>query len=118
MIIGAHLSASKGYRHMLDEALSIGANTFQFFTRNPRGGKAKDIDENDIKSFHEGVRSIISEQFLLTLLTLLIAARQMRQQEFLPRKPLPMICSEWKQHRICFIISTRALMSVRARISE
>lgn len=56
MIIGAHLSASKGNRHMLDEALSIGANTFQFFTRNPRGGKAKDIDENDIKSFHEGVK--------------------------------------------------------------
>lgn len=56
MIIGAHLSASKGYRHMLDEALSIGANTFQFFTRNPRGGKAKDIDENDIKSFFDGVK--------------------------------------------------------------
>ena len=36
MIIGAHLSASKGYTHMLEEALSIGANTFQFFTRNPR----------------------------------------------------------------------------------
>ena len=51
MIIGAHLSASKGYTHMLDEALSIGANTFQFFTRNPRGGKAKDIDEKDVKTF-------------------------------------------------------------------
>lgn len=53
MIIGAHLSASKGYTHMLEEALSIGANTFQFFTRNPRGGKAKDIDESDIKLFLE-----------------------------------------------------------------
>ncbi|MDE5671521.1 MAG: deoxyribonuclease IV [Eubacterium sp.] len=51
MIIGAHLSASKGYTHMLEEALAIGANTFQFFTRNPRGGKAKDIDEHDIQSF-------------------------------------------------------------------
>ena len=51
MVIGAHLSASKGFTHMLDEALSIGANTFQFFTRNPRGGKAKDIDEQDIKTF-------------------------------------------------------------------
>lgn len=51
MVIGAHLSASKGYTHMLKEALSIGANTFQFFTRNPRGGKAKDIDENDINTF-------------------------------------------------------------------
>lgn len=53
MIIGAHLSASKGYTHMLDEAVSIGANTFQFFTRNPRGGKAKDIDEKDIHNFLE-----------------------------------------------------------------
>ncbi len=49
--IGAHLSASKGYAHMYDEALSIGANTFQFFTRNPRGGKAKALDEKDISSF-------------------------------------------------------------------
>lgn len=49
--IGAHLSASKGYVSMLETALSIGANTFQFFTRNPRGGKAKDIDENDINEF-------------------------------------------------------------------
>jgi len=49
--IGCHLSASKGYLHMAKEAVSIGANTFQFFTRNPRGGKAKDIDENDVKEF-------------------------------------------------------------------
>lgn len=56
MIIGAHLSASKGYTHMLEEALSIGANTFQFFTRNPRGGKAKDIDEADVASFLEKCR--------------------------------------------------------------
>lgn len=51
--IGAHLSASKGYTHMYDEALSIGGNTFQFFTRNPRGGKAKDLDFNDIALFNE-----------------------------------------------------------------
>lgn len=53
MIIGAHLSASKGYVHMLDEAVSIGANTFQFFTRNPRGGKAKELDSNDAALFNE-----------------------------------------------------------------
>lgn len=51
LVIGAHLSASKGFCAMLDTALSIGANTFQFFTRNPRGGQAKDIDERDIKEF-------------------------------------------------------------------
>ncbi|MBQ7580185.1 MAG: deoxyribonuclease IV [Clostridia bacterium] len=49
--IGCHLSASAGFSHMLEESLSIGANTFQFFTRNPRGGKAKDIDEKDVKNF-------------------------------------------------------------------
>lgn len=51
--IGCHLSASKGYLQMGKEAKSINANTFQFFTRNPRGGKAKDIDENDVKAFIE-----------------------------------------------------------------
>lgn len=49
--IGCHLSASKGYADMAKTALSIGANTFQFFTRNPRGFKAKDIDKKDISSF-------------------------------------------------------------------
>jgi len=46
--LGCHLSASKGYLHMGKEALSIGANTFQFFTRNPRGSKAKRLDEKDV----------------------------------------------------------------------
>lgn len=45
--IGCHLSASKGFAHMGKEALSIGANTFQFFTRNPRGAKAKALDPAD-----------------------------------------------------------------------
>lgn len=49
--LGCHLSASKGYTHMAKEALTIGANTFQFFTRNPRGSKAKAIDEKDIAAF-------------------------------------------------------------------
>ena len=51
--IGCHLSASKGYSNMADVTNQIGGNTFQFFTRNPRGGKAKDIDEKDIKLFLE-----------------------------------------------------------------
>ena len=49
--VGCHLSASKGFLHMAKEAVGIGANTFQFFTRNPRGFAAKDIDEEDIKAF-------------------------------------------------------------------
>ena len=42
--IGCHLSAAQGYLHMGQEAVSIGANTFQFFTRNPRGGNAKALN--------------------------------------------------------------------------
>ncbi len=49
--IGCHLSASKGYMHMGKEALSIGGNTFQFFTRNPRGGQAKAVDPEDAAAF-------------------------------------------------------------------
>lgn len=51
--IGCHLSASKGFLHMAKEASSIGANTFQFFTRNPRGFAAKDIDNRDVEAFLE-----------------------------------------------------------------
>ncbi len=45
--IGCHLSSSKGYENMGKQALQIKANTFQFFTRNPRGGAAKDINPED-----------------------------------------------------------------------
>lgn len=47
LAIGCHLSSSKGYAAMGREALSIGANTFAFFTRNPRGGNAKKADPQD-----------------------------------------------------------------------
>lgn len=49
--IGCHLSAAAGYEHMGKEALSIGANTFQFFTRNPRGGAMKALNQEDIDAF-------------------------------------------------------------------
>ena len=56
LTIGCHLSASGGYLAMAKEAVRIGANTFQFFTRNPRGGAAKPIDEGDIAAFHNFCR--------------------------------------------------------------
>lgn len=49
--VGCHLSASKGYLAMGKTAVKIGANTFQFFTRNPRGGSAKALDLEDIKAY-------------------------------------------------------------------
>ncbi len=48
MIIGSHISIAKGYPKAAKDALSIGANTFQFFTRNPRGGKARKLDPIEI----------------------------------------------------------------------
>lgn len=49
--IGCHLSTSKGFLNMGKEIVSLGGNTFQFFTRNPRGGAAKPVDEADIEAF-------------------------------------------------------------------
>lgn len=51
--IGCHLSVAKGYKHMGEEALKIRANTFQFFTRNPRGSKAKKLDEKDVNQLSQ-----------------------------------------------------------------
>lgn len=49
--IGCHLSSSKGFEAMAKEAIKIKANTFQFFTRNPRGGNAKAINPTDVEKF-------------------------------------------------------------------
>ncbi len=49
--IGCHLSIAGGFLGMGRDALAIGANTFQFFTRNPRGGKARDLDPADLDAF-------------------------------------------------------------------
>ena len=56
LTIGCHLSSSKGYLAMGKEALKIDANTFQFFTRNPRGGNAKALDPEDVSSFLDYAR--------------------------------------------------------------
>ena len=52
-VIGCHLSSAKGYAAMAKTAASIDANTFAFFTRNPRGGKAKALDDADLQAFAE-----------------------------------------------------------------
>lgn len=51
--IGCHVSSSGGYVNMLKDTLYVGGNTFQFFTRNPRGGQAKAVDYEDLKRFIE-----------------------------------------------------------------
>lgn len=63
--IGCHLSSSGGYLAMAKEALRIGANDFQFFTRNPRGGAAKPLDLDDVAKFEafrkeNGILSVLA----------------------------------------------------------
>ena len=53
LYIGCHLSSSKGFAAMGRQALELGANTFQFFTRNPRGSRAKDLDEADAAALRD-----------------------------------------------------------------
>ncbi len=62
--IGCHLSLSKGYEAMGKDALNIKANTFQFFTRNPRGGSAKAINPKDA----EALTALIKENNFAPLL--------------------------------------------------
>lgn len=63
--IGCHLSSAKGYARMAKDAAFVNANTFQFFMRNPRGGRAKDIDPDDVRAFErcahdQGIRTILA----------------------------------------------------------
>ncbi|KUO52456.1 MAG: endonuclease IV [Desulfitibacter sp. BRH_c19] len=53
MYIGAHVSIAKGFAKAVQTAESIGANTLQFFTRNPRGAKAKKFDDQDLKKYKD-----------------------------------------------------------------
>lgn len=81
--IGCHLSVSKGYESMGKDALKIGATTFQFFTRNPRGSKAKEIDIDDI----EKLKIIMKENNFVKVLghapyTLNISSADERTREF------------------------------------
>jgi deoxyribonuclease-4 len=62
--IGCHLSSSKGYLAMGKEAVRIGANTFQFFTRNPRGGAVKPLNIEDMQAYNTYAKSNGIEQIL------------------------------------------------------
>lgn len=53
LVIGPHISISKGFAKAAQTAVDIGANTFQFFSRNPRGGSSKEFNDKDIQKFQE-----------------------------------------------------------------
>ena len=65
MLIGCHLSSAGGYTRMGEEILRLGGNTFQFFTRNPRGGSVKPRDPEDERAFldlakEKGIGTIVA----------------------------------------------------------
>ena len=83
LTIGCHLSSAKGFAAMAKTAVSIGANTFQFFTRNPRGGRAKAIDPKDVAAFESYTAAHGMTVFLAHApYTLNAAAADVRVQEF------------------------------------
>ena len=53
LTIGSHISSAGGYEAMGKRAVKMNANTFAFFTRNPRGGKAKEIQQEDVERYKE-----------------------------------------------------------------
>lgn len=81
--IGCHLSISKGYYKTAQEAISIGANTFQFFPRNPRGGRAKDLDLEDIEKLKKLMKDhSFAPLFVHGAYTMNLASDKERVREF------------------------------------
>ena len=86
--IGAHLSSAKGFANIAKEAVNIGANTFQFFTRNPQGGKAKEINPADVAEFlalakqHNFVKMVAHAPYTLNPCSEIPATREFAEMVF------------------------------------
>ena len=80
LYIGNHTSSSRGYLAMGKQMLANGGNTFAFFTRNPRGGKAKDIDPQDVQAFGQ----LAEENLTITLALSLHAPNDEKRKELMP----------------------------------
>ena len=111
--IGCHISSSGGYLAMGQRADALGANTFAFFTRNPRGGAAKAIDENDVAAFlsfctqHDIAGIVAHAPYTLNPCAEKQSVRDLRAPSF------AMILHAWSKRPASFIISTRAAMSAK-----
>ena len=108
--IGCHLSCANGYLAMGRQALEIGANTFQFFTRNPRGGSVKPFDAVDA----EALNSLMKEHGFAPILahapyTLNAASADARVRD-LRIAPCARIWSAWRISPMRCSISIRAAM--------
>ncbi len=95
LTIGCHLSSSKGYLAMGKEAVNINANTFQFFTRNPRGGNAKELNPADINAF----LTYAEEHNICKIL-----AHAPYTLNACPAEPWRMICAGWNSRPATVII--------------
>lgn len=81
--LGCHLSISKGIYNAAKIAKSIDANTFQYFTRNPRGGKAKDLDMNEIKQLQDFIKeNSFAPLFAHAAYTMNLASKSDKTREF------------------------------------
>ena len=114
--IGCHLSVARGYLAMARTAESIGANTFQFFTRNPRGGAAKAIDPSDRAAFLRICRGArhFPDAGARALHAQLVRARR-KNPRFRAARRSRTTCPAWRISRTRFIISTPAATSGRGR---
>ena len=113
LLLGCHLSAAKGYAYMGREAVSIGANTFQFFTRNPRGGSAKALDPEDVTRFRDfaaqaGIPVILAH----APYTLNGCSGDENVRRF-ARETMRMISAVWRPRPVTCTISTPAAMWAR-----
>ena len=112
--IGCHISSAGGYLAMAKRAEALGANTFAFFTRNPRGGSAKPIEEADIAAFHaECARAGIDRLVAHAPYTLNPCAAKPQVAEF-ARMAFSDDLRVWSTRPASFTIFTPAATSGRA----
>ena len=110
LTIGCHLSTTKGYRAMGETALSIGANTFAFFTRNPRGGKAKDLDMDDVAALRELMEQNDFGPLVAHAPYTYNPCSAKERRASLPWRQWPRTCSVWKHCPATITTSTPARM--------
>lgn len=89
--IGSHISSSKGYAAMGRQALKLGADTFAFFTRNPRGGNAKAIVPEDVEKYREIAKEHGFARIVAHAPYTLNACAAKEDIRRFARRPLPMI---------------------------
>ena len=113
--IGSHISSSKGYLAMGKQALKLGANTFAFFTRNPRGGNVKPLDKADVQAYNELAHEQGFGPVVAHAPYTYNACAAKRIFVLLPAGLCRKIWSGWKKRRGIITISTRAATWGRGR---